>query len=278
MSHLSDIGFAVDDNEALCHLLDKAYKLANTVKAEEGKYFHYADSSGAEMWIHFDKNNTLSGVNPHFCGRSRQTVGLNQLITISDNRLEGAFYGWAAPSDNGEGLYPFVFEVPNINSLGQVILPQTLDIQLTAFAEEIFYCGDEIGFSKAKIQDDSQDQDIGWAVKSFVPTGLFNGNGSENSSTENKQISGNASAMLSGVIKQVEKKDNQLTGQAFYWLLVETFGGQIDVVADTQLFTELPLVDNVIHGNFWLSGQILATPQITPKKKVGIFQRLFGKS
>lgn len=266
MSHLSDIGFAANDNEAFSALVEKAYQQANLVKAEQGAYFHYTDQSGAEMWIHLDKDNVLSGVNPHFRGASRQTVALTNFVQVSNNQLEGAFYCWAEPNDSGEGTYPFVFEVPNINALGRLNLPQTLDIQLAAFAEEIFYCGSEAEFSK-----DKQD-DIAWATKSFVPTGLFS---LENQS--NDAINESASGMFSGVIEQVEERQNSLTEQRFYWLLVETLGGQVDVVADTQFFTNPPSIGEVIHGQFWLSAHILSIPQIIKPKKNGFLRRMFGR-
>jgi hypothetical protein len=35
-------------------------------------------------------------------------------------------------------------------------------------------------------------------------------------------------------------KTNTLSGEKFYWLLVETFGGEIDVVADVKIDSNEP--------------------------------------
>jgi hypothetical protein len=70
-----------------------------------------------------------------------------------------------------------------------------------------------------------------------------------------------AIALFAGIIKEFEKKQNELTGAEFYWLQVETYGGEIDVVADAQFFEKEPLKDGVIHGLFWLSGRLSGPPQ-----------------
>ena len=64
--------------------------------------------------------------------------------------------------------------------------------------------------------------------------------------------------MLSGKIKEFELKKNQLSGGNFYWFLVETSGGEIDVVADPKLIPQEPQTGGIIYGNFWLSGRIIA--------------------
>jgi len=55
-----------------------------------------------------------------------------------------------------------------------------------------------------------------------------------------------------------DEKINVLTGRAFYWALVETFGGADDVVTDSNLLLGVPEVAGGVSGLFWLSGRIIA--------------------
>jgi hypothetical protein len=48
-----------------------------------------------------------------------------------------------------------------------------------------------------------------------------------------------------------------MTGEEFYWMLVDTLGGEVDVVASTDLCESLPNPLSIIQGQFWLSGRIL---------------------
>jgi hypothetical protein len=58
-----------------------------------------------------------------------------------------------------------------------------------------------------------------------------------------------------------EEKINTLTGHAFYWALVDTYGGAYDVVIDPSLLPGVPAVGGVISGSFWLSGRIVVRTQ-----------------
>jgi hypothetical protein len=60
-----------------------------------------------------------------------------------------------------------------------------------------------------------------------------------------------------------DEKINVLTGRAFYWALVDTFGGAYDVVIDSNLLPGVPEIGGVISGSFWLSGRIIARYQQT---------------
>jgi len=268
MSNLSDIGFDIETEQEFHKLVEKAYEKGKPKKAEKGTYFQYSDSSGAELWIQFDKRNEIIGANPHFKGKSRRKVCLTTEIERCESILDGAFHAWADPLEDNNpesGAYPFVFDVPDIKSLGKVIFPQDIEIQLSAFAQEFDYYKSEEEFSK------KQEGEPKWASQSFVPSGLFNPN--ENESNPNPP---EALGLFAGIIKEYSKKKNQLTEQEFYWLLIETLGGEIDVVADLRFFEDNPNIGGVVHGQFWLSGQLMTEPK-TEEKKKNILNRLFGK-
>ena len=58
-------------------------------------------------------------------------------------------------------------------------------------------------------------------------------------------------------IKMPKMDGLEMTGEKFYWMLVDTLGGEIDVVASTDLCDELPNPLSIVQGQFWLSGRIL---------------------
>ena len=61
---------------------------------------------------------------------------------------------------------------------------------------------------------------------------------------------------FAGEIKEFDLRTNQLSGENFYRFLIETLGGEIDVVADPKFVPEEPKIGGIVSGQFWLSGRI----------------------
>ncbi len=224
MSNFSNIGFNVTTQEEFQQLLEQAYRTSNQIKINEGSYWVFTDTSGAELFMQFNKKNELLGANPHFKGKSKRTVCLTNTVERPESELDGAFHCWADPSEENNpdsGAYPFVFDLPDFKTIGQIDLPRNFDIQLTAFVQELSI------YDSEKEYDESQTSELKWATQSFVPSGLFS-LGEEGKDPSPPQATG----MFTGIIKQFEKKRNELTGEEFYWLFVDTLGGEVDVVAD----------------------------------------------
>ncbi len=246
MSDLSNIGFTIESENEFKNLVEKSFEKASQIEVPWGSYLHFIDSSGAELWTQLNLENEFIGFHPHFHGLSRRPVIVTHEIEGEESELDGMLYAWANPSevdDPESGDYPFVFNVPDIKALGELEFPKNVDIQLTAFAIE---------FELYPNEDDyygSQDEELQFAVESFMPVGLFN--------FEDEDATPEPYAVFSGVITQSEKRKNEMTGEEFYWMLVETLGGEIDVVASVDLCDELPNVLGVIQGQFWLSGRVL---------------------
>jgi len=267
MSNLSDIGFDIQNEEDFYSLVERAYEKSTSLKTTKGTYFQFSDKCGAELWIQMNKNNELIGANPHFNGKSKRKVSITASIERSASVLDGAFHSWAYPMENDNpesGVYPFVFDVPNHKKYVGIETPQTIEIQLSAFAQEFDYYESEDAFANG------QQSEPKWASQSFVPSGLFNpGDGNDPNPPE-------ALGLFAGIIKQTEKRKNEFTGQEFYWMHVDTLGGEIDVLADLRFFENTtPKVGGVVHGQFWLSGCLLTEPKIKKKPK-GLLKRLFG--
>jgi hypothetical protein len=96
--------------------------------------------------------------------------------------------------------------------------------------------------------------DLKSASQSFIPSGLFTPAGDSTVPPE-------ARAIFASHVLAADEKINVLTSRAFYWALVETFGGAYDVVIDSNLLPRVPEVGGVISGSFWLSGRIIARYQ-----------------
>ncbi|MCY7374843.1 MAG: hypothetical protein LH472_02585 [Pyrinomonadaceae bacterium] len=252
MSNLSDIGFPVQSEQDVNVLITETIKFVESIKCPQGFYLRFADVSGAEIYLQGDNEQALIGFNPHFAGMSRRTVGLTAAIERDSSQLDGGFHAWANPCGEDveiSGEYPFVFDVPDFRLNEITSFPQICEIQLTAFASNDF----EI-FVDEKEYDDNQDDELKYASKSFIPVGLF----ALGATSEEIDLSVvRPVGKFAGEIKKFEVKTNELSGEKFYWFLVETLGGEVDVVADAKLVTIQPGIGGIVSGQFWLSGKLL---------------------
>ena len=65
-------------------------------------------------------------------------------------------------------------------------------------------------------------------------------------------------AVMSGVVIDWQKKKNELTGNAYYWALLDTYYGQVDVVTQCDFLNPEPVTGGVLWGSFWLSGILIS--------------------
>ncbi len=70
-------------------------------------------------------------------------------------------------------------------------------------------------------------------------------------------------ALIAGQVIEAAERRNAVTGQPFWWALIDTVGGTFDVVIDPSLLSSQQVhTGYVIAGWFWLSGRLLqATPR-----------------
>lgn len=245
MSNLSDIGFSVTTQEEFTVLLERSVESGQKLETTGGLYVRNVDLSGAELWLQFETGGDLIGMNPHYRGRSRVPVALERPIKREQSHLDGGWLAWANPSDphdHESGDFPFVFDCPDFQ-LNTVSFPGSYEIQLTAFSQEIKFFPDEEAFVKAQ-----ESEEIPFASQSFIPVGLIGPGDTQ---------SPEAQALLTGIIRQVEDKKNQFSGQWFTWILLETLGVTLDLVVDRTEFPEEPFVGGIVQCQAWLSGQVL---------------------
>ena len=247
MNHFSDIGFAFETEEDFQSMVEEACEHGDEVESSNGFYLHYTDRSGAALWVLIQGGDTIMSVEPHFTGKSRRTVCLNATIQRDEEGIEGAYHAWAEPAEENKpdsGIYPFVFDVPGFNATETIEMPRNVEIQLAAFAQQLFY------YDSVEEFEQNQEGEPKFAVQSFIPSGLFFAEGEGSDTPE-------AQAMFAGIVLECERRTNQLVGSDFYWLLVDTLGGEVDLVADPLFFDSEPKVNGVVKGSFWLSGRLI---------------------
>jgi len=234
-------------------MISHVLELAETVPCPQGFYLKFADASGAEIWVQGNFEQELIGFNPHFAGKSKRRVGLTRTIERESSELDGGFHAWAESGEDkivDSGEYPFVFDVPDFRTIEKINFPQIREIQLTAFASNDFKI-----YKSEKDYYDAQDSEPKFASKSFIPSGLFTPDEEAAASKPPRPI-----GIFAGEIKEFELKTNELSNEKFHWFLVETLGGEVDVVADAKLISIEPNIGGIVSGQFWLSGRINGAP------------------
>ena len=117
-------------------------------------------------------------------------------------------------------------------------------VQLAAFAHQVTLFDDEQAFR------DSPKVDGRLEPQSFIPCPQKVRQGGE---TEPPT----AEALVCGHILKSQLLHSDLTGLPFYWLLLETAGGRIDLLVDPESIPSEPPIGGIIKTVCWLSGRIL---------------------
>ncbi|WP_189023581.1 hypothetical protein [Paenibacillus albidus] len=255
---MTSIGFDVEQESDWNKLAEFALKQGKRILTGKGIYVHLEANEGIELWLQLNPKHEIIGMNPHYTGQSDRCLGITaEVVRKTDAVLDGAFHGWADPEPGGKsGIYPLVFDIPDRALYGILELPQILRVQLTAFSHELYVYRDEEQFMN------SQETEIKLAPESFIPSGLFG-------ETDDP----GATAFFTGQVLQTREIVNEYTGFSFSWALVNTLGGEIDVVTDTRLLAEPLTAGSILSGSFWISGKFLEGPQL---KRKSFAARMFG--
>jgi len=248
VSHFSTIGMPVESDDELLNLLEQVIGLSEKIASTKYHFLKWTSHTGCELWIQINQKDEIEGVSPIYDGESNFKVALiNKIKTPQYNDFEGLFYGWANPQDDTleDGDYPFVFDCIDLSSIDNDNLPCIKNIRLSAFAHYLDIYLDEDDYHL------NQEGDVNFAVKSFIPSGLFP---STESGREDEVF---PTAIINGKILDFKEYENELSSKKFHWIKIETLGGIIDVVADPELINNELKVGGVISGEFYLCGKIV---------------------
>lgn len=242
-SHFSTLGFPVKTREDFFDLAIQTAKAGKSIKvAGRGEYIVWSPGEGIELWAQAEPDGRIIGLNPHFSGQALMGVGLTRRVSRTDDtELDGAFYGWAAaPTNDPEaGMYPFAFDTPDYRTYDAIQLPKILDVQLAAFAHELYAYEDEEAHGVA----------TRFATESCIPSGTFYPKGGEIDPPK-------AEVIYSGRVLETAMLTNPFTHCAFRWARIRTLGGEVDVIADPEIVKGRIVQDGVVRGPFWLSGRL----------------------
>lgn len=262
-SQFSAIGFQVASPEDLAALASRVAERADTIDADGGQYLKWAPRSGEQLWLQVRRNGDAMGMNPHFGGKSAVRAALEARVARDTHTpLDGTFLAWANPPADGSpgGEYPFAFDCPDAATLTALELPARVTLQVAAFAQQV-----TVHQSEATYGRDQQAQGLSFDSRSFIPSGLISPAGEP-------VVPPESHALFTGHVIEASERRNSVTGEPFWWALVDTVGGTYDVVIDQTLIAEPVVPGNVIAGWFWLSGRLRQ-----PEQRSGWLGQLFGR-
>ena len=245
---MTALGFPVSTEQDFRHYTYQASEFGQTIDAFSGAYTLWAPGRGIELWVQTNLHRRIIGMNPHFTGRGRMRVLLTKRIVRRDHSiLDGTFSSLVKPTrdDPAMSAYSFVFDAPDYDLYNELELPYIACLQLAAFAHTLQGYESEEAFNRA------QPEGSVVAPMSFLAAGHCSSEG-QNNPKEAQQ----ARAILSGRVLATEKIINPVTNQQFYWALVHTPAGKLDVIADPQVVQGKITVNGIVRGVFWLSGRI----------------------
>lgn len=254
-SQFSSIGFHVSSGEDLAGLASRVADRADTIDAPDGQYLKWAPPSGEQLWLQLKRSGDAMGMNPHFEGRSLLRATLEARVTrAGQTPLDGAFLAWANPPSDGSapGDYPFAFDCPDAGVHAELTLPVTVLLQMSAFAQQL-----SVHLSEAAYLEAQQAAGTSFPSRSVIPSGLISPSGEPVSPPESH-------ALIAGHVLEAAARTNSVSGQPYWWALVETVGGTFDMVADPQLLSTPLRPGQIVAGWFWLSGRLRTEPPRRP--------------
>jgi hypothetical protein len=272
-SQFSSIGFAVSSGEDLAALASQVADKAERIVTGQGEYLRWAPASGEQLWLQITSKGDAMGMNPHFEGRSAMRIAVEARVARpAQTPLDGAFLAWANPPVDASGLaraesggdYPFAFDCPDAARHLALPLPVVLTAQMAAFAQQV-----SVYESAAAYASSPDAQGGSGSSRSVIPSGLISPAGEP-------VIPPESHALIAGDVLDAAPRVNTITGAPYWWALLDTVGGTLDVVIDPALLPEPPRAGNVLAGWFWLSGR-LQMPEPAAKPGSSWLRRLVGR-
>ena len=258
-SNLSTIGFAfANEDEFRKSMIECAANASANLDCASGTYGIWQSRSGAEIWFHLGKTADgeveIFGLTPFFGGASDVTLEITGPIQrASDNDFEGAFHAWVTTEAGGEKLYPLVFDAVDFAAHKDAVWPSLARARLCGFARELVAFPDEAAYYAARKGGDEPQL----SAKAFIPIGLFAFEQPGGSEAGTGQAPA-STALLTGRIAEFCELKNEATGLPFAWLLVETLGAMIDIVADPAIVTGSIAEGGTIETTVLLFGRLTA--------------------
>ncbi|HYG77405.1 MAG TPA: hypothetical protein VEK08_20530 [Planctomycetota bacterium] len=245
-TQLSNLGFTGAEGSDLETLARKCFQNGRATRGKNGTYICWALGNGIEIWIQLSLTEELLGLNPHFMGKTRDSVGLMQRISRTGFPMDGGFLALAQPygSDPIRGAFRFVFDSPDFLVHEEMKLPRIATVQLTAFAQQCAFVDSDKEFASLAAR-----QGTSVTSESLIALG-FSGKNRE------PLAEPLASAMVCGLILDSQQITNPMTKVPFWWLRIRNAAGEIDVVAANDMVSRPPKLGGILQCSAWLSGRV----------------------
>ena len=237
-SNLSTIGFTFGDDDSFrAAMVTCAGQAIAGLSCPHGDYRIWRSRAGAELWFHVAPaaagETEILGLSPFFEGQSEVTLKITgPLQRANDNAFEGAFYGWVAPDETGEGSYPLIFDAVDFAARQAGPWPAVRRTRIAGFARELSaFASDGAYYAANASRTEPQ-----FSAKSFVPIGLFAAAVDNTSAMDSRSAAAPSSnALLTGRIAGHRRFTNEAIGRDFLWLLAESLEATFDIIADPEI-------------------------------------------
>ena len=261
--HFDSIGFVVEDEAELAPFVKRALAEGDQLEvigAEPGWGGHYVcwdAGHGAQLWLGVDEDGNVNSIDPHYAGRGRAYIALERSYDYDQAPPTGGVFAYVSIGTSEETRAGF--DLPAFARFYDMGCDYDGNavVQVCAFCHGGEAFATEAEYEAAQHENENQ---MAFAVESFLPIGLFDTEGEMPPST----------ARLSGHVLEVERVTNRATNRAFWAVLVKTVGMTVDLVADEEQLTGTPVVGGVVTGSVYLSALPVDGPRRPPSASEGI--------
>ncbi|HYG57479.1 MAG TPA: hypothetical protein VD902_05375, partial [Symbiobacteriaceae bacterium] len=157
-----DLGFAVNDEDALLALATKATGAGRQMPSPRGTYICWSPGVGVELWVLVGPQREILACHPHFAGRRGIPL---QIAGLADG--DPADAGLCAWTDLESA--PLVLTIPDLDLVRDRLLPpQRVMVQITAFAHAAECFRTEPAYWAAQAN-----KPFRMAPGFFIPSGAF---------------------------------------------------------------------------------------------------------
>ena len=260
-SNLSTIGFVFSDAEIFRDvMMTCAQQSSGELACSAGAYGIWRSRTGAEVWFHLGKSDDgtteIFGLTPFFEGQSEVLLNITAALSRDDdNAFEGAMHGWVSPDGTANGSYPILFDAIDFAAHTNAEWPAQRRVRLTAFARELEAFASDAAYYAAR--GSAGDDVPQLAAHAYIPVGLFAAEVDGEEEAMPDAASPQSSAVLTGKVLEHRTFTNEVSGQDFVWLLVESLEATFDIVADPAIVTGTITEGGTIEAAVVMFGRLL---------------------
>lgn len=250
--HFECIGIAAEDE--LHAVLEAAVEGGEASELDGARELVWRDSDGASVAVTLLPDGAVQCARPSFAAAPRVPVRVGAIAEDPACAFCSRLLVEVV-DDEGELAYPLAVELERLAPARDAgAAGRRTMLPITAFAETIEAWPDEDSYHAAHPSAGTQDERAApsLAAQSLIPTGLF----VEEPKARFGRHGGpepvpTAHALMTGLVRAVERRRNSVTERDFTWLEVETYGASYDVVAVADVGAGAA-AGAVVQGTFWL--------------------------